>query len=843
VAFISGGKINRATGGTISTIGGHILHTFNTVGLNTFIPTTDGTIEVLVVGGGAAGSAQTGGSGGGGGGSVLYQKLIKVNAGVAYTMNVGAGGTNGNLGTDSVINLPNQIITALAGDVGIGSFGKTIFSSVPSSINEGASGTFNVTTDKIPNGTTLYWTINNGTTLDNDFDAISGSFTINNNTGSFSVPIATNLFIEGAETFTVSVRGIGISGNVLATSSTVTIPAKSYTFSSVPSTINEGASGTFNVTTTNVTNGTTLFWTVEHGTTNSADFGATSGSFTINSNSGTFSIPIATNLFVEGAETFTVKIRYLSITGEVVATSSTVTIPTKTYTFSSVPSSIDEGASGTFNFTTSNVTSGTTLFWTIDNISTVDSDFIATSGSFTINNNAGTFNVSIATDALVDAAETFRVQARYQSIGGQIVASSSIVAINNTTLTTVVSKNTVEEGQSVTFTTNATEFPNGTTLYYDIIGSAGITSTDFTSNSLSGIYTVSSGFASTTLTLVDDGITDQETFQLGVKTSAGGPILTYSPIVTTLDVLYPFTSFNFSSAGIAGTAGPSLATLKTFYNTSSFPWIDNTNYFNSTDGIQLWTVPVTGTYRIIAAGARGGATETNGSFGRGAIMQGDFSLVINQKIKIAVGQTTGLIGSGGAGFFGAGGGGGGTFVVRNTVGAATTSDILVIAGGGGSANSFGPSQPQFTNATLSDPANSSASWPSFVSDGNGGSGGNGGGPSGGGGGCGGGFLTDGNGGQVFGGNGIWGKSFLNGLAGGPAPGFGAAGSFGGGGSIRQPGGGGGGFSGGGGGGQASSGSSGGGGSSLNNGSNQINFIGNGDVGFLNGTGFVSITKL
>jgi len=818
VAFISGGKINRATGGTISTIGGHILHTFNTVGLNTFIPTTDGTIEVLVVGGGGAGSAQTGGSGGGGGGSVLYQKLIKVNAGVAYTMNVGAGGTNGNLGTDSVINLPNQIITALAGDVGIGSFGKTIFSSVPSSINEGASGTFNVTTDKIPNGTTLYWTINNGTTLDNDFGATSGSFTITSNAGSFSVPVATNLTAEGAETFTVSVRGIGISGNVLATSSTVTIPAKTYAFSSVPSTILEGASGTFNVTTTNVTNGTTLFWTVEHGTTNSADFGATSGSFTINSNSGTFSVPIATNLFIEGAETFTVKIRYLSITGEVVATSSTVTIPAKTYTFSLVPSSINEGASGTFNFTTFNIPNGTTLFWTIDNISTVDSDFIATSGSFTINNNAGTFNVSIATDALVDAAETFRVQVRYQSIDGQIVASSSIVAINNTTLTTVVSKNTVEEGQSVTFTTNATEFPNGTTLYYDIIGSAGITSTDFTSNSLSGIYTVSSGFASTTLTLVDDGITDQETFQLGVKTSAGGPILTYSPIVTTLDVLYPFTSFNFSSAGIAGTAGPSLATLKTFYNTSSFPWIDNTNYFNSTDGIQLWTVPVTGTYRITAAGGRGGQGNS-GTPGLGAIMQGDFSLVINQKIKIAVGQT--------ASSTGFGGGGGGTFVVNNTVGAATTSDILVIAGGGGSsAGSGGPSQPQFTNATLSDPANSSASWTQFLTDNNGGTGGNGGGSFGGQGG-GGGFLTNGANAE-----GIGGKSFLNGLAGGPNPGFGQAGSFGGGGSTRQFGAGGGGFSGGGGSGQSSAGGNGGGGSSLNNGSNQSNSIGNGSSGFV-----------
>jgi hypothetical protein len=113
MALFYGSVVGIASGGTISQIAGYNVHTFDKVGLNTFTSTTNGYVEVLVVGGGAAGSAQTGGSGGGGGGSVLYTKVVRVSAGVAYTMNVGAGGINGNLGGDTFINLPTGTITAL----------------------------------------------------------------------------------------------------------------------------------------------------------------------------------------------------------------------------------------------------------------------------------------------------------------------------------------------------------------------------------------------------------------------------------------------------------------------------------------------------------------------------------------------------------------------------------------------------------------------------------------------------------------------------------------------------------------------------------------------------------
>ena len=56
-------------------------------------------------------------------------------------------------------------------------------------------------------------------------------------------------------------------------------------------------------------------------------------------------------------------------------------------------------------------------------------------------------------------------------------------------------------------------------------------------------------------------------------------------------------------------------------------------------GIQHWTVPFTGTYRITAVGASGGDDDTRTpARGRGAYMRGDFDLTKGEVIKILVGQ-------------------------------------------------------------------------------------------------------------------------------------------------------------------------------------------------------------
>jgi hypothetical protein len=103
------------------------------------------------------------------------------------------------------------------------------------------------------------------------------------------------------------------------------------------------------------------------------------------------------------------------------------------------------------------------------------------------------------------------------------------------------SATSVNEGSSVIFTANSTNVDIGTTLYYNITGSVGIASADFTNNSLSGSLVISGsfdlGFGSTTLTVSNDTTTEgTETFNMNLRTgSISGPIVGTSSTITIND--------------------------------------------------------------------------------------------------------------------------------------------------------------------------------------------------------------------------------------------------------------------------------------------------------------------
>lgn len=71
-----------------------------------------------------------------------------------------------------------------------------------------------------------------------------------------------------------------------------------------PASINEGSAGTVNVTTTNVSNGTTLYWDLDL----TDDYSTTQGTVTINSNAGSFTITPTADSSTEGAETDTIRL-------------------------------------------------------------------------------------------------------------------------------------------------------------------------------------------------------------------------------------------------------------------------------------------------------------------------------------------------------------------------------------------------------------------------------------------------------------------------------------------------------------------------------------------------------
>jgi hypothetical protein len=269
--------------------------------------------------------------------------------------------------------------------------------------------------------------------------------------------------------------------------------------------------------------------------------------------------------------------------------------------------------------------------------------------------------------------------------------------------------------------------------------------------------------------------------------------------------------FNFTNCGVSGRTGPTQTNVNTTYSGTN---LDGDVTIN-TQGIQEWTVPQTGVYRIDVSGAQGGGD--NG--GLGANMQGDFMLTTGDVLKILVGQEgapVDVISTSSAS------GGGGSFVTL------FDNTPLIIAGGGGG------NQGTTVATSHGDTLTSGQTGYGASSVGAGGTLGDGGiaSPNSGGGG---GLLTNG----TTGGNGgpnEGGHAFLNGGEGGDVA-IGSAtyptasGGFGGGGTATntgwRAGGGGGGYSGGGGGNinSVSTACAGGGGGSYNAGTNQNNTIG------------------
>lgn len=213
-------------------------------------------------------------------------------------------------------------------------------------INEGTALQFNVTTTNVSSGTTLYWSLSRP----GDFDSpTTGTVSVSGSgTASFTVTPTADTTTEGNETFLARLRTGSQSGTEVATSSAITIvdtsldPAAS-TFAIAPPTgvtsVNEGSSITFTITTTNVANSTVLYWALSR----PGDFDTGSGNVTISNNTASFTVtPTADVSSNEGAETFTANLRTVSASGSIVATSASVTIN---------DTSVASAGNNTYNYT------------------------------------------------------------------------------------------------------------------------------------------------------------------------------------------------------------------------------------------------------------------------------------------------------------------------------------------------------------------------------------------------------------------------------------------------------------------------------------------------------------
>ena len=264
----------------------------------------------------------------------------------------------------------------------------------------------------------------------------------------------------------------------------------------------------------------------------------------------------------------------------------------------------------------------------------------------------------------------------------------------------------------------------------------------------------------------------------------------------------PDFNFTFTNLSAAGQEGPT--------QTSGYRGTSLEGQVQLVRGIQVWEVPLNGSYAIEAWGASGGEgrLESNGASGTrkggpGAYMKGTFTLTQGTLLKILVGQR-GSTGDTGSPL--SGGGGGGTFV------ASFSNTPLIVAGGGGGGgaptNDYDVGDPGQISEEGSQHGGSNGSGGAIVEEGapsntfEGGAGG--------------GMTSNGESAKIAKG----GMSFENGGQGGTSPNGGVGGFGGGGGGNHYPGAGGG-YSGGGVFKEKSGKTVAGGGGSYNNGANSI----------------------
>jgi hypothetical protein len=231
-----------------------------------------------------------------------------------------------------------------------------------------------------------------------------------------------------------------------------------------------------------------------------------------------------------------------------------------------------------------------------------------------------------------------------------------------------------------------------------------------------------------------------------------------------------FVSHTFTNCGQTGRFGPSQSQCQSAYSGDEI--LQPEYNYTVLGGIQQFTVPANGNYKIEAYGAMGGDgfPDSPSDPGKGAYVSGVFQLEEGNVIKVLVGQR----GIGSHQYTqsetsrGASGGGGGSFVVKNS------SPLIIAAGGNGSNwqnwNADGPDGSHIQGTNKSGSGERGAGGAGFSN----------------------------NGGDATQGDSTGGASFSNGGTGGKNDSIypSAVGGFGGGGGARFEGGGGGGYQGG-----------------------------------------------
>jgi hypothetical protein len=208
-------------------------------------------------------------------------------------------------------------------------------------------------------------------------------------------------------------------------SSTLTTSA---TISESASTINGGQAVTYNIATTNIPDGTLLYWS-SVGTMTSADFADNTLSGTVSVTSNTATLVRTASSSVSSTKTIVLQVR--NSTGNLLATAPTVTVKPIVVTVSIASSAtlVAAGQTITYVLSTTNIPDGTTLNW-VNNGTALAAEFNdgVSTGTLQITANTGTFTRTTVTPLANTRTVIMKI---YDVTGTTLLATSSTTTVTH----------------------------------------------------------------------------------------------------------------------------------------------------------------------------------------------------------------------------------------------------------------------------------------------------------------------------------------------------------------------------------------------------------------------------
>lgn len=363
-------------------------------------------------------------------------------------------------------------------------------SSNVSSVNEGQSVEFILTTQNVKNGSVVPYTIS-GVNLANDLVGVgssSGSFTVSSNTASAIFKISADRVTETTETLTLTLTGLTFNGSPISHQVLILDTSKNptYAITSNVTTIDEGDSVQFTLTTTEVDDGTIVPFNINPvsvpGKQNvfsaypdlvGIPSGTSSGSFTVYNNTGTVTYTASRDKQTETFFDQYTQVFRLDLVNVPSVYSPSITINDTsrdpTYTLTANVSVVNEGNAVEFTLTTTEVDDGTLVPYQISTPTSTfanndDFDNLITPDYFVINNGTATKILTIKADRLTDNNEILRMLI---VVNGVTKTSIDITVVDTSlspSYSITKSSDRIREGVPVTFTVNTVSVDDGTIL-------------------------------------------------------------------------------------------------------------------------------------------------------------------------------------------------------------------------------------------------------------------------------------------------------------------------------------------------------------------------------------------